>query len=77
MTTYSLTLNADDMVVYFNTEEEQKAHVIAEKRACGLEYKDLWIAVSKKARIAARSALYKARIKFAKDRGLQVHKVRD
>lgn len=65
------------MVIYFNTKEEQKAHVIAERQACYFEYKDLWVAVSKKARIAARSALYKARIKFAKDRGLQVYRVRD
>jgi len=73
----SLTLNADDMKVFFHTKQEFTAFKVSERRACSKEYKALWIAIAKEDRAIARKALCSARIKFAKNRGLQVVRVRE
>ena len=74
--TWSLTLNFNDLVVDFDSEEEWEDYKRKERAATDKQLTEFWAAPNTRTRKWKRRMLSDARVKFAKDRGLRVRKVR-
>lgn len=73
---FSLTLNDDNLIVYFDSEEAWNEYKKKERAAVDSQLRAFWAATTTIERRRKRRFLHDARIKFARDQGLDVRRIR-